>query len=506
MRAVITRKTLGLSWDNRRISGCVIRSGIADTAIEKLVGMPRELNSDLTPRRPILEDLRAFMEQMGTEAETCVTCLSESEIMYRTLLRPFSDRKKIMDTIAAEVETLLPALDSRLVVDFVLLGKDASGSHVIASLCARTSSVQDHVALFKHSGVDTEIVDCPSAAVAAGARSLLELPPGKAVVVLYMGWASTSVAILEGKDIRHLGSFPFGFERLAPAVPPSEADAASWLTGKIESAAIEDPGNLPVFFREVLILLERAGELEGEPVLLPLGYASAIKDFRRSAEESLDMAVVQPVLKEVHCEAGMDDLFSCFLSASLACRGFDSTDEVNFRQGELGLTKHMKKLKGYAGPWAKAGMALLLIWIVGLSMDVFLKARTNAFLTKAINAEFVSVMPKGTPMVDPMKQMEQYLARLSGSAGALEGGASDSPLEILKDLSAGIPANLDILLDSINMDEASITLSGSTNSYNNVEQMQASIAKLPYVKEVKIVSANVDKTDQKVKLKLVCKK
>ena len=211
-------------------------------------------------------------------------------------------------------------------------------------------------------------------------------------------------------------------------------------------------------------------------------------------------------LKDVQFEGSMDDLLSGFLSASLACRGFDETDETNFRQGELGLAKHMKKLKGYAGPWVKAALVLLVIWIFGLSLDVFLMARTNAGLTRKINAEFASVMPKGTPMVDPIKQMEQHLGRLSGTAGTLDGAAADSPLEILKDLSAGIPATLDVVFDSINIDQESITLSGSTTSYNNVEQMQAIIAKLPYVKEVKIVSANVDKTDQKVKLKLVCKK
>jgi type II secretory pathway component PulL len=166
----------------------------------------------------------------------------------------------------------------------------------------------------------------------------------------------------------------------------------------------------------------------------------------------------------------------------------------------------MKKLKVYAGPWAKAALALLVIWIFGLALDVFLMARTNADLAKKIKTEFASVMPKKTPMVDPVKQMEQYLNRLSGQSGSLEGGASDSPLEILKDISAGIPANLDVTFDSINIDEGSISLSGSANTYNNAEQIQAVLAKIPYVKEVKIVSANVDKTDQKVKLKLVCKK
>jgi Tfp pilus assembly protein PilN len=63
-----------------------------------------------------------------------------------------------------------------------------------------------------------------------------------------------------------------------------------------------------------------------------------------------------------------------------------------------------------------------------------------------------------------------------------------------------------VILDSINIDEDSITLTGSTGSYDNVERIKTILAGLPYVKEVKIVSANVDKNDQKVKLKLTCKK
>lgn len=506
MRTVITRKTLGLSWDDRLIQGCVVRSGMAETTIDKLTSFPRELNHDLTPMHPLPQDLKTFMEQLGADAETCVTSLSESEIMYRTLLRPFSDRKKIMDTIGSEVETLLPSMDSRLLVDFVLTGKEKGGSHVIQALCARQASVHQLVTACKGAGIDTEIVDCPCVAIAAGARSMFDLPLDSTVVVLHMGWTDTSIALLAGKNIKHMGSLPYGFEKIAPAPKTEGEETAARPAGKIQPGAIEAGESLTGFLREILIMLSRSGELEGEPVLLATGYAVAIKDLSVQVEETLGMSVIRPQLKDVYFDGGVDELLEGFLCASLAFRGFDSTDEVNFRQGEFGLTKHMKKLKVYAGPWAKAAAALMVIWIFGLSLDVFLKARTNADLTRKINSEFASVMPKGTPMVEPVKQMEQHLARLSGTAGALEGTPVDSPLEILKDLSQGIPANMDVLLDSINIDEASITLSGSTNTYNNVEQMQAVIAKLPYVKEVKIVSANVDKTDQKVKLKLVCKK
>jgi len=391
------------------------------------------------------------------------------------------------------------------VVDFVLMGKDKGGSHIIQSLSARTTSVQNLVTVCKNAGLDPEIVDCPSVAIAAGARTLLDLPDDKIVVVVHMGWSESSVAVLAGKTIKYIGSLPLGFERVVATENLQDAHATAALIEKMQSGSIEPSESLTGFFREISIMLEKSGELEGEQVLLAAGYARLIKDFPGMAQGSLGMSVLDPALKDIQFEGSMDELLSGFLSASLACRGFDETDETNFRQGELGLTKHMKKLKGYTGPWAKAALALLVIWIFGLALDVFLLARTNAGLTRKINAEFVSVMPKGTRMVDPIKQMEQHLGRLSGRAGTLE-GAAGSPLEILKDLSAAIPATLDVVFDSINIDQESITLSGSANSYNNVEQIQAMIAMLPYVKEVKIVSANVDKTDQKVKLKLVCKK
>ena len=47
-------------------------------------------------------------------------------------------------------------------------------------------------------------------------------------------------------------------------------------------------------------------------------------------------------------------------------------------------------------------------------------------------------------------------------------------------------------------------ISGTTKSYENVERIKTSLSALSYVAEVKIVSANVDKLDQRVRLKLVC--
>jgi hypothetical protein len=56
----------------------------------------------------------------------------------------------------------------------------------------------------------------------------------------------------------------------------------------------------------------------------------------------------------------------------------------------------------------------------------------------------------------------------------------------------------------LTLDENALTLSGSTDSYENVEKVKAGLSKIPFVKEVKIVSANVNKNDQKVVFRLTC--
>jgi len=505
MRTVITRKTLGISWDDQQVQACVIRSGIAEFTVERIIRIPRELDDAGSPRHPLVEDLRALSDQVGQEFEICVAALPENELMYRTLTRPFSDRRKIAETIGLEAETLLPSLDSKLIADFVLLGEDSSGATLIQALCTKASSVQALIGAFKATGLDPEIVDCPSVAVSGGARATLELPADATVVLLRMGWKETSVTILSKGEIAYVGALPFGFARLVTALAAEQGQTSRAVLEKARASGIEAGEGLSGFFREILIMLEKSGKTAGEQVLVPAGYARLITDLKKKSEEALGIPVLIPPLKDIHFDGSAGDLLEGFLPVSLACRALDTADAVNFRQGELGITKRMKMLRGYAGPWIKATLILLLVWIAGLVLDVSLKAHLDRDLTAKINAEFASVMPKGTPLVDPAKQMEQYLGTLSGQAGLLEGGGRDTPLEILRDLSAGIPATLDVTFDSVNIDETGITLTGSTGSYENVERIQAVLSGLPYVKEVKIVQANVDKTDQKVKLKLVCR-
>ncbi|TFG92313.1 MAG: hypothetical protein E4H15_03980, partial [Syntrophobacterales bacterium] len=447
----MARYTLGIYWDNVFIRACLIKTGISEFAIERIVSDERTSGAAHEPGKGIDHEIKSLMLNFGTAVDTCVTSLSEHEIMYRPLLRPFGDRNKIADTIGSEVETLLPVLDSSVIVDHVLLGRDDAGLYRVETVSARHTSVAQLIKELKSADLDPEIIDSPSIALVGGARNIFELAGDKSYLFLYMGWKDTSLAVLEGSELRYVGAFPYGFEKIASLLEQGGSDPLANITGTLSEGVMASAA-LDTYIREILISLHRIGSGIDKTVLVPLGYAHYIKDLPSRFEEAGDIPTEIPPLKEMQCECSLDDILVNFLPVSLACRGFDNTDAINFRQDDLSSTRRMEWIKGNAGVWAKVGLVLALLWFFALGLDVYLKARVDGELSGKIKQEFAASMPKGTPMVDSVKQMEQHLSRLSGQTGGLAGLGKDSPLEILRDISVSIPGGIDVVFDNITID------------------------------------------------------
>ncbi|HQI00569.1 MAG TPA: PilN domain-containing protein [Deltaproteobacteria bacterium] len=499
------RYSVGIYWDNVSLHACLIKVGEPELTIERFISMPREYDEKFTPTKSISEEIPELLREARIEPfDTCVVGVPESETMHRSLLRPFGDRKKIAQTIGPEVETLLPILDGGIIVDYVLLGKDEAGLHRVETISVRRSSIENLVSEMKSSGIDPEIIDSPCASILAGARQVFRLHGHATYLFLHMGWRDTSLTALQGTEVRYVGVFPYGFEKIATCALGEAAKDPQTMEKKLREG-IEAGRLLDAAIREVLIALSRIDSTSHDYVLVPAGYACSIKDLSDRFTAASDISTDLPERNPVRTDADLDTMLRNFMPLSLACRGIDSTDAVNFRKGDLGFTKKIEWLKGYAGAWTKVAAVFVILWLFGLGLNISLNAKTSHQLTKLIAKEFSTVMPGGTPMVDPVKQMEQHLARLSARDGGASGGAA-TPLEIMRDLSAGIPRNIDVLLDNIFIDENSITITGSAATYDNVERMKESLSALSYIEGVKIVSANVDKNDQRVRLKLVCDK
>ncbi|MBN1635929.1 MAG: pilus assembly protein PilM [Deltaproteobacteria bacterium] len=502
----MARYTLGVNWDNQSIHACVVKATMSEFTIEKLLRFQRELDENGQALNHVTDDVKTVLKDLGMTLDTCIVSLPESEVMHRQLMRPFSDRKKIAGTIQAEMETLLPFGESDLEVDFVLAGKNPGELTIVDAVAARSSSVRNLVAGLKNIGLDPVIVDAPSGALVAGAKNVFDLASDSNYIILYMGWHESTFAILHGNHLAHIGALPFGFKRILTDLDSDGDFSNDQPYDKQFHQGIRAGKRLNPLIRELLIALERVGQRQDEYVLIPTGYTQRIEDLAECFEGAGGITVEIPPAREAVSDGSINDILKSFMAVSLALRGVDSSDSINFRQGDLAYTRKLENLKGYARAWAKPLAILIILWIAWLGLDVYFKSQLKDEIVAKIRKEFTAVMPQGTPMVAPVQQMQQHLAALSSKSGIFVETPQDTPLQILHDVSLKFTRDIEITLDIITIDENSITLAGDTQSYDNVERIKGKLGELEYITDVKIVSANVDKQDQRVKFKLICKK
>jgi len=502
----MARYTLGVNWDNLSIHACIVKATMSEFTIEKLLRFQRELDENGQALNHVMDDVETMLQDLGMTLDTCIVSLPESEVMHRQLMRPFSDRKKIAGTIQTEMETLLPFGESDLVVDFVLAGKNPGELTIVDAVAARASSVKNIVAGLKHIGLDPVIVDASSVALAAGAKNVFDLASDSNYITLYMGWHESTFAILHGNHLAHIGALPFGFKRILTDLANDGDSSYDQPYDKQSQPGISAGKRLNPLIRELLIALERLGQRRDEYVLIPTGYAQRIEDLAAGFEGTGGITVEIPPPKKAVSAEPTNDMLKSFLAVSLALRGVDSSDSINFRQGELAYTRKLENMKEYARAWAKPLAVLIILWIAWLGLDVYFKSQLKGDIVAKTRKEFTAVMPQGTPMVAPVQQMQQRLEVLSSKSGIFIETPQDTPLQILHDVSAKLTRDIELTLDIITIDENSITLAGDTQSYDNVERIKGKLGGLEYITDVKIVSANVDKQDQRVKFKLICKK
>jgi len=537
----MARRTIGFYWDRLSIQACVVRSTLTEVTMEKVVKVWRDLEGhDESPSSGLVDDMKRLIQTLGMSIDTCIACVPERNLMYRVLHRPFSDKKKIAETLVPEVEGLLPQADGRLFVDFVTMGKDETGQTVLCALSAREPAIEASIAGVRQAGLEAEIMDAPSCALVAGMRNCFDLRSDTHYVVMHMGWDDTSICILNGKSIKHLGGMPYGLGIIVDEISRDRSIDAAEVEQLIRQGEVLDAGpHAERFVKDIGIILSRLGIDVEDTVIIPTGYALCLSDITDHLSRSLGVSIELPELSGVPVNVAMDELLGSFLAVSLALRGIDTRDAINFRQDELAFTKRIEEIRGNVLHWMKFLAFVFLLWLSGLGLDVYMKSKLihrmddkikKEFVSvmpkgtpvvgldvymksklihrmdDKIKKEFVSVMPKGTPIVEPVGQMERYLKdQVVKSSGSARHQVM-TPLELLHDISGSVPTNMEITLKNLSMDQDSISISGTADSYKTVEKLKEIVSKIKYISSVKIVYANVDKLNKLVRFKLMCSK
>jgi Tfp pilus assembly protein PilN len=147
-------------------------------------------------------------------------------------------------------------------------------------------------------------------------------------------------------------------------------------------------------------------------------------------------------------------------------------------------------------------MFIASMGLVSLYLNTWYKTTQYAQLRSEIGRVFNDTFP-GVRMAQPTFQMREKIRELEERLRSFGGvtGAQLSGLQILREISASVPASVTVNVDNLTIATDTTDFSGTTTSYDDVVKLKDALEASPYFTTVKISNTKAD-ADNKVAFKL----
>lgn len=437
--------------------------------------------------------IRQSCQQLDWRGGVSVCGVPLSMLSVRNLTLPFKDVKKIAQILPFELEEQLLAPIDTQITEFIVSKKEGEGASVV-TFSLEKAFLGDLLAAVREV-VDPDIVTPAMAALAVQLARQSKARPD--FLLIHADWhSSVMVLVLQGQAVfyRRLAypeemtlHLPFHFEQ--DRVEISDPEAASECI-RLFSRSVERSLE---FFR-----VENKEEGRPERVVLtgPLAEAPLFAEIVQAdlglPVEAIDLLAANNVFcPETLRPQWHGQYFDRALS--LALQGFKRA-EINFRKEGFAkkrtLFSSRKQVLGGLGVVAVMVVALFAY----LGYDYHRLQQRDRVLHEEMVAIFKKTFPGVTKVQDPLIEMQARIKSAQGPASpVLFLHRHKRVLGLLADISARIPATVNLRVSRLAIDRESVALKGTTDTYNAVEIIKSSLAGSPKFKSVQIVSATADK-------------
>ena len=491
-------KILGLDISDDSVTAVQVKSGLKEYQITACARVPLENVEGVGGA------LETLFSSVDLRSDLCIASVPANAVSFRNLSMPFSDRRKIQQTIPFEIEALLPYPVEEHILDFSIgaVGED-TGVLAASVKVSRVSEVLE--ALTRH-GVDAHVLDIRSVPLVSWLLKQPDVPDDG----LYLDVGARRHTMILFSDrrvclIRSLAARGNPFEGLVSNDP--DMDEERPVRSRDVDASVEDmcreirttlhaqrwrekirTAPEKVYFTGLGALYPRMDEVLEEG----LGIPAEPIEMRRDKRVRMDRSISQS-----WNSALMDTALALALRDAKQGAGF------NFRKGEFEkrtqffwLKKEMK---------TAVGLVIVILALVGadMGMEYYSMQKRHRMLDGKITEVFRATFPKTTRIVDPIQQMKVKIREAKATTASFPGinGANDV-LGLLKDISERIPASLNVRVTLMVVDPDTVRLSGRTDDFNMVDTIKNGLEPSPYFSGVTINSANLDRSKKHVQFEI----
>jgi Tfp pilus assembly PilM family ATPase len=444
--------------------------------------------------------IEALGEKIDLKADTYISTIPGEKVSYRNLRIPFSDPKKIKQTIAFAIETIVPFPIEDLIVDFTVI-EQAEQSEILAASVKR-AYIAEYLTRLKGHGVDPDILDIRGVPIALWLLRQTEIPDDG--LVLDIGPKGATLVLYLKRHINLIRYFPFDYG----AVSWIGSDAA---TGEHGEGA--DTENIAPFFSMFCTIVHNTlhafGYQNKKTVMPEKVFITGIGSLHRNTKDLLERFLDVPVERidiANHAKIDMDEDIArtwdpAVMDSALALALRDTKKGMgfNFRKDEFEVEKNYFRIKRATISVGIFLLVILSLLIANLGVDYyFLKKRYSA-LDSQIREMFMQTLPDVKTIVDPVQQMKIKINEMQQSTPSLPGfNAEHQVLDLLRDISLKIPESLDMKMTMISVDPEIVQMKGETDTFNTVDIIKKGLESSAHFNTVTISSANLNRSGKRV--------
>lgn len=479
----MNRKIVGLDIRPDAVAAVVLRGGLRDRTVEQAALVPRaEANG---------ESLRAALDQLRGRVDLtdalCVAAFPPGRISYRNLNVPFVNARKIAQILPFEIEPTLPFPVDDLVLDFHSVRADGDGGTEVFALAVEKERLADYLAALKSADIDPHRVTAGgySAALCAARRG--DEAARETFWLLDVGIEAATLFLVSAGEVHQARSMPLR----ADAPPAVES------LGRLVRQTLTAYGDqLPEAAEPAGLLLTGAGLGEGaEPM------AAALAERLGIPVERLDLLADGD--GRLTLESGVDWSAPEMNGAlALALVEIDGKNGLNLRRGAFATrrdwTAHRKTFV------TAAVFLVLILGLLGLNLylDTFALQKRLDRVNAQIQDIFRSTFPDVQRIVDPLHQMRVAMDALESPLPVSADGTGMRTIDLLNRVSGQIPENIDVLFTRTVISPENVLISGNTDTFNTVDEIQNRLAALTLFKKVTIISTAKDNNTNRIRFKM----
>jgi Tfp pilus assembly PilM family ATPase len=476
----MARNIIGIDIRSKEISAVWVKTALKGVWIEACAQIPISGFQEI--EKGIAACLDTISESAALTGAVCITSFPGDQISFRNIQVPFKEKKKIRQILSYEIEPTLPLPVEDLVIDFFETGSDNNTELVTAA--AEKSKLESLLIAFSAFKIEPKIITAGSYAMARCLTKINDIPGN--YLFMDVDNSQCTLCLVGIGQVQFVRSF---------AIRANLPLKAGLLGTEIE--------------RTLNAFTEVSTKNFNPDIIFLTGYGLHNDTIKNELSLRLGLPVETPDLARAKGFSFKNSLMQQWNpgqmnnAVALTLIELEDIDVLDFRKGPFAVQKQWIKFKNeIVKTGILAGLVLVLLFLGMIFESISMKKRVD-YLNNQIITIFKSTFPDVKKVVDPLQEMRIKLKSAQRRfAYPKETELGIRNIDILNDISKLIPANTDVELTRLVTGPEYVLISGNTDTFNSVNTIQNRLERGNLFEKVTITSANIDKSENRVRFKL----